>query len=129
MRLFPGVPEALTALRERGVGLALVTNGDTSHQRRKIEAHGLARFFDVILIEGEFGAGKPHESVYRHALGALAAQPEQAWMVGDNLEWDVAAPQRLGLGAIWVDGEGRGLPPEHPVKPERIIRAFPELLD
>jgi len=129
MKLFPGVPEALTALRERGVGLALVTNGDTSHQRRKIEAHGLARFFDVILIEGEFGVGKPHESVYRHALGALAALPEQAWMVGDNLEWDVAAPQRLGLGGIWVDGEGRGLPAEHPVKPERIIRAFRELLD
>ncbi len=129
MRLFPGVPQALTTLSERGVSLALVTNGDTSHQRRKIEAHGLARFFDVILIEGEFGAGKPHESVYRHALDALGVGSDEAWMVGDNLEWDVAAPQRLGLGAIWVDGEGRGLPPEHPVKPERIIRAFPELLD
>ena len=128
MRLFPGVMEALDDLRGQGVALALVTNGDTSHQRRKIEAHDLARSFDVILIEGEFGVGKPHESVYRHALDALAVGPEQAWMVGDNLEWDVAAPQRLGLGAIWVDGEGRGLPPEHPVKPDRVIRAFPELL-
>ncbi len=129
MRLFPGVPGTLEALRERGVGLALLTNGDTSHQRRKIEQHGLARFFDLILIEGEFGVGKPHESVYRHALGALEARPEEGWMVGDNLEWDVVAPQRLGLRGVWVDGEGRGLPAGAAVQPHRIIRVFPELLE
>ena len=37
-------------------------------QRDKIERHRLAGFFDVIVIEGEFGAGKPDEVVYRHAL-------------------------------------------------------------
>ncbi|HET7874106.1 MAG TPA: HAD family hydrolase [Methylomirabilota bacterium] len=129
MRLFPGVPETLDALRTRGVGLALVTNGDTRHQRRKIEEHGLARFFDVIVIEGEFGAGKPEEAVYRHALDALRARPREAWMVGDNLEWDVAAPQGLGLNAAWMDVRGRGLPAGHPVRPDRIIRAIPELLE
>ncbi|HET8576188.1 MAG TPA: HAD family hydrolase, partial [Methylomirabilota bacterium] len=129
MRLFPGVSTTLEVLRECGVGLALVTNGDTSHQRRKIEEQGLARFFDLILIEGEFGVGKPHESVYRHALGTLAARPEEAWMVGDHLEWDVAAPQRLGLRGVWVDIEGQGLPSATPVKPDRIIRAFPDLLE
>jgi putative hydrolase of the HAD superfamily len=50
-------------------------------------------------------------------------------MVGDNLEWDVAAPQRLGLRAAWVDGPGRGLPEGSPVRPDRILRAFPEFLD
>ena len=128
MRLFPGVADALTALRARDVSLALLTNGDTSHQRRKIEENNLARFFDLILIEGEFGVGKPHESVYRHALTALASRPDETWMVGDNLEWDVAAPQRLGLRGVWVDIDGGGLPAAAPVRPHRIIRAFPELL-
>jgi putative hydrolase of the HAD superfamily len=128
MGLFPGVDAALGRLRERGVPLALVTNGDRRQQRRKIERHDLARFFDVIVIEGEFGAGKPEESVYRHALAALAARPEESWMVGDNLEWDVAAPQRLGLRGVWVDGPGHGLPEPAPVVPHRIIRAFPELV-
>ena len=128
MGLFPGVSDALGRLRERGVPLALVTNGDRRQQRRKIERHDLARFFDVIVIEGEFGAGKPEESVYRHALTALSARPEEAWMVGDNLEWDVAAPQRLGLLGVWVDGPGHGLPEPAPVVPHRIIRAFPELV-
>jgi putative hydrolase of the HAD superfamily len=129
MALFPGVEGALGRLRARGVALALVTNGDTRQQRRKVEQYDLARFFDLIQIEGEFGAGKPDETVYRHVLNALGADPSDAWMVGDNLEWDVAAPQRLGLTGVWVDGPGHGLPGGSPVTPHRIIRSFPELLD
>ncbi len=108
MALFPGVLETLDRLRRRGLSLALVTNGDRTQQRRKVEQYDLARFFDVILIEGEFGVGKPDESVYRHVLDALGSRPSEAWMVGDNLEWDVTAPQRLGLRGVWVDARGRG---------------------
>ena len=128
MALFPGVEKALDRLHASGVALALVTNGDTRQQRRKVEQYGLARFFDLIQIEGEFGVGKPDEAVYRHVLSALGAGPSDAWMVGDNLEWDVAAPQRLGLTGVWVDGPGQGLPSGNPIVPHRIIRSFPELL-
>lgn len=129
MALFPGVPAALEALRARGVPLALVTNGDATHQRRKIAQHDLERFFDVIVVEGEMGVGKPEEVVYRYALSKLRVKPAEAWMVGDNLEWDVLAPQRLGLRGIWVDGAGQGLPKACSMAPHRIIRAFPELLE
>jgi putative hydrolase of the HAD superfamily len=127
MTLFPGVHAALTALRDQGVALALVTNGDRRHQRRKIDDHGLGRFFDAVVIEGEFGVGKPDESVYRHALAALGVKPADAWMVGDHLEWDVGAPQRLGLTGVWVDAPGQGVPAGHPVVPDRVVRAFVEL--
>jgi putative hydrolase of the HAD superfamily len=128
MDLFPGVREALHRLRARALPLALVTNGDKREQRWKIERYDLACFFDVIVIEGEFGVGKPEERVYRHVLDALAVAPASAWMVGDNLEWDVAAPQRLGLSAAWIDGPGHGLPGDSPVRPHRIVRAFPDLV-
>lgn len=129
MTLFPGVIPALEALRARGVPLAMVTNGDASHQRRKIDRHDLERFFDVIVVEGEMGVGKPEEVVYRYALSKLGVKAEEAWMVGDNLEWDVLAPQRLGLRGVWVDAPGQGLPKSCSVAPHRIIRAFPELLE
>ena len=127
MALYPGVRDALGRLRSQGLRMALVTNGDARQQRRKVEQYDLADFFDAILIEGEFGAGKPDESVYRHALAAIGARPDESWMVGDNLEWDVAGPQRLGLRGIWVDQRGTGLPEPSPVVPHRIIRTFPEL--
>jgi putative hydrolase of the HAD superfamily len=129
MRLFPEALECLEHLRRRGVVLALVTNGDATQQRDKIERHGLARFFATIVIEGEFGAGKPDESVYRHALGALGAAPGAAAMVGDNLEFDVEGAQRLGIHGVWIDRAGVGLPADTAVRPHRIIRSLRELVD
>jgi putative hydrolase of the HAD superfamily len=125
---FPGALATLHALRERGVRLALLTNGEAREQRRKINRFNLAPLFDCVIVEGEFGAGKPEEAVYRHALTALAASPAGAWMVGDNLEWEIAVPQRLGLFAVWVDHAGRGLPPDSPIRPDRIVRSLAELI-
>jgi putative hydrolase of the HAD superfamily len=127
--LFPGAVEALRTFRERGVRLGLITNGEAALQRRKVERFGLAPYFDYMLIEGEFGVGKPDERVYRHALQQLDASPEDTWMVGDNLEWDVGAPQRLGIFGIWLDFAGSGLPEGSPVQPDRIIRALSELVE
>src|SRR5579862_2359194 len=101
--LFPGAIDALARLRARGIRLGLLTNGTSDDQRRKIERFDLACYFDCIQIEGEFGRGKPEPQVYLAALTALGGRPESSWMVGDNLEWDVAAPQRLGLRGIWLD--------------------------
>ena len=128
MRLFPETRAFLDALRARGLPLALVTNGDAVQQRDKIERHDLARYFGAILIEGEFGCGKPEERVYREALRRLGVSPEGAWMVGDHLEWDVFAPQRLGLTGVWLDRGGAGLPAQADARPHRIIGSLSELL-
>ncbi|MSS73892.1 MAG: HAD family hydrolase [Candidatus Latescibacteria bacterium] len=125
---FPGAMEALRRLRAHGVKLALLTNGAAEPQRFKVEKFGLTSFFDLILIEGEFGAGKPDARVYRHALEMLGVTPGEAWMVGDNLEWEVAAPQRLGIKGIWNDFAGTGLPEGSDVRPYRIIRSLTELI-
>ena len=127
LRLFPEAIETLARVRATGIRTALLTNGSAAAQRAKVERFGLAPHFDAIFIEGEFGVGKPHEAVYRAALEALRTAASEAWMVGDNLEWDVAAPQRLGVRGIWVDRHGRGLPPDAPARPTRIIRHVGEL--
>jgi putative hydrolase of the HAD superfamily len=129
LRMFPGAHETLDRLKELGVKLALVTNGAGPPQRRKVVRFALEHRFDHIQIEGEHGFGKPEERAYAHALAALGVSAREAWMVGDNLEWEVVAPQRLGIYAIWYDGYGVGLPPGSPVRPDRIIRSLPELLE
>jgi putative hydrolase of the HAD superfamily len=128
MFLFPGVHEALETFRASGVKLALITNGAALPQRRKIERFALAERFDHIQIEGEHGFGKPDERAYRHAMEALGVEARHTWMVGDNLEWEVETPQRLGIYAIWMDAHGDGLPADSTAKPDRIIRLLTELL-
>lgn len=135
-QLLPSAVETLEEFRSRGVRLALLTNGSGETQRAKIERFELEQHFDYISIEGEFGAGKPDERVYRAALMALASEPGETWMVGDNLEWDVAAPMRLGITGIWLDRHAAGLPTSVTAdifedgtrRPDRIIRSLTELL-
>ncbi|MFL7794215.1 MAG: HAD family hydrolase [Anaerolineae bacterium] len=127
--LLPGATEALRHFRQQGVRLGLVTNGMADSQRRKIGRFGLASFFDCIVIEGEFGAGKPDGRVYAYALAQLGVQPEEVWMVGDNLEWDVAGPQRTGIKGIWIDLAGSGLPEDSAVRPDLIVGSLAELAE
>jgi putative hydrolase of the HAD superfamily len=61
-------------------------------------------------------------------MQALGVEAHETWMVGDNLEWEIAAPQRLGIFAIWHDAIGRGLPAGCEIRPDRIIRSLGELM-
>jgi putative hydrolase of the HAD superfamily len=124
---YPGATETLAALRERGIPLALITNGEARNQRRSVEKHALQRYFQCIVIEGEFGCGKPDERVFRHALDATGCAPERVWMVGDNLSADIETPHRLGMHTVWIDARGGGLPDGAPVRPHRIVRSIAEL--
>ena len=128
MYLFSGAHDLVDELKSRGVRLALVTNGTGPAQRAKIDRFGLAHRFDHIQIEGEHGFGKPEERAYLHAMWMLGVRAHETWMVGDNLEWEIAAPQRLGIHAIWHDAIGRGLPEGCQIKPDRIIRSLAELM-
>ena len=125
----PGALDALRHLRQEGVGLALITNGAAEEQRTKVNLAGLEPLFEAILIEGEFGVGKPDPRVFQHSLERLQVEPAETWMVGDNLLGDVGGAQAVGIYGVWVDWRGRGLPENSPVQPERIVRSIVELVE
>jgi putative hydrolase of the HAD superfamily len=125
---FDGAIAMLEVLHDRGLQLALITNGRADMQREKIARFDLARHFDSILVEGEFGCGKPDPRVYEHVLGALQLAPAQVWMIGDNLEWDVFAPMRMGITGIWHDVRKQGLPETAMQSPDRVVMRVADLL-
>ncbi len=124
---FPDAIDTVRWLRESGCRLGLVTNGNAATQRGKVTRFRLTELFDAILIEGELGIGKPDPRVYTRAISELGVTAAQAWMVGDNLEWDVAQPQRMGMVGVWVDVSGAGLPAKNAIRPDRIVRGISEL--
>ncbi len=124
----PGAVRALDRLRSLGVVLGLITNGGSDGQRAKIERFALAAHFSYIGIEGELGWGKPHRQAYEAALRHLDVVADQCWMVGDNLEWDVAGAQAVGIRGIWLDRTGAGVPSDSTVRPDAVIRSITELL-
>ena len=126
--LFPMALTSLGELREQGVKLGLLTNGSTDKQWAKIRQFDLAGFFDHIQVEGDAGFGKPDLRAFRCALAALDVAPEEAWMVGDNLVWDIQGAQRAGIYAIWIDPHGSGLDAENGVTPDEVVASLAELL-
>lgn len=123
----PGALQTIQEMRDFGVKLALITNGEAKSQREKIERFELGKLFEAIFIEGECGFGKPDERVYREALSRLGAHPKDTWMVGDNWEWEVVAPQRLGIRGIWVNRNERPIPGDRAVQPFLMVKSLAEL--
>jgi len=48
-------------------------------------------------------------------------------MIGDNLEFDVGQPQKLGMTGVWVNATGAGLPADCDICPDLVIKRFAEL--
>ena len=125
---FEGAIETLDALIHHGHRLGLLTNGSSEFQRRKLERYDLERRFELILVEGELGYGKPDPRVFRRALEFFGVLPEATTMIGDRLGSDVFAAQTLGIPGIWHDCYGQGVPPDAPMAPARVIRRISELV-
>jgi putative hydrolase of the HAD superfamily len=119
--------DAEAALAELGARhrLALVTNGAACLQREKLEASGLGRHFDAVVVSAELGVGKPEPEIFEAALDRLGAAPGEAAMVGDTIDRDIAGATAAGLAAIWLNRAGRPAPPE--AAPPVEIRGLSEL--
>jgi len=98
--LIPGAIDTLAHFRNINCKLGLVTNGASDMQRAKIERFKLAGFFHQILVEGEFGKGKPEKQVFLSILDKLETPPGDAWMVGDNLVQDITGAQNAGIYTV-----------------------------
>ena len=126
--LFPDAISTLKNLRMEGIKLALVTNGASEAQRAKINKFDLEQYFLHVQIEGEAGVGKPELKAYEIAMEKLNVLATETWMVGDNIDWEVIAPQKLGIFSIWRDPRGYGILPEGTsAKPNRIITKLAQL--
>jgi len=93
----------LASLRENGYRLGLITNtSDEDNTQALVDQGGLRPFFDLILTSAGCGIRKPHPRIFQIALDHFKIQPEQAIMVGDTLEADIAGANNLGIYSIWI---------------------------
>jgi putative hydrolase of the HAD superfamily len=123
-RLLPGARELIARLSPE-YSLALLTNGAPDLQREKIEATGLGSFFKAIAVSGEYGVGKPKPEIFHHLLGVLGVSQEEALMVGNSMERDIAGARNAGIRSIWIRVPGSE---EHDeVIPDHTIAALGEI--
>jgi putative hydrolase of the HAD superfamily len=110
VELIDGARELVGALRERGVPVALVADGEVRDARSALAQHGLGELFDAVVISEAVGARKPDPRMFRRALEELGlgdADLAHTVMVGNRLERDIRGARELGMIAIWIDWSPR----------------------
>lgn len=114
-RLYPDAVATLTAIREQGLPMALITNGASDLQRAKLDHVGITDLFDELVISGEVGRAKPDAAIFEMALARLSVDAGDTWHVGDSLDNDVAGAKAAGINAVWINREGIRRTAEDPV--------------
>ena len=109
MPVFDDVGPALSALREAGWKLAILTNCDDdliAETRTHIPAE-----FDMVVTAEQVGSYKP-DLVHFHEFRKRSGVGEGDW-VHAACSWmhDILPAARLGIPRVWVDRDGSGHPP------------------
>jgi HAD superfamily hydrolase (TIGR01549 family) len=101
--LYEDVQSVLEALRGAGLKIGLVSNSARDvldfarHHALEIDA-GISSF--------HHGKTKPHASIFKAVLDLLEVEADEAAMVGDTFEDDIAGALAVGMRAVLVDRLG-----------------------
>ncbi len=100
---FPDTIQTLEVLKEKYL-LAIITNGDSIAQRKKIEQAGIMKYFDEshIFVSGDYPYRKPDTRIFENAMKQLNVKPEESIYVGDIFSNDVIGAYRAHMNPIWI---------------------------
>ena len=96
LEVIPGVVETLEYLSPRH-DLVLLTKGDLSEQRLKIEASGLESWFQTSIVVLE-----KDPDTYRKVLEELAFDVRRTWMIGNSPRSDINPALQVGMNAVLI---------------------------
>lgn len=125
-RPFPGVVDALEALRAEGARLAVCTNKRTDLSTALLDALDLSRLFDAVVGADRAPAPKPDARHLHAAVDEAGGEIGRALMVGDAAT-DAGAARAAGVGLILVSFGYTEIPAAE-LGPDVLIHHFDELV-
>jgi FMN phosphatase YigB (HAD superfamily) len=99
VKLFKNVLETLTALRNAGYKLGLLSDFPPE---KKIEYLGLSGFWDAVHCSEYSGALKPHPLSFVKIAEQMNLPPEKILYVGNSVSYDVAGAANAGMKTAWI---------------------------
>lgn len=102
----------LTQLTVKGYRLGVIANQSPGTKDR-LSNWGLLQYFDVVLASAEEGISKPDLEIFHRALTAAKCLPENAVMIGDRLDNDIAPAKAVGMKTVWIKQSLGGLASVH----------------
>ncbi len=97
------VKETLYKLKRMNLKIGLVSGAYKEDVHTILEKVTLQKeLFDVIIGANTIGKAKPHPDVLEYALQRLNVKPEETLFIGDNMDADYKAAEKVGIKAILI---------------------------
>ncbi len=80
--------------------LHIITNGFKEIQEKKLRGSKIHGYFDQVVDSEMAGVKKPNPLIFEIALRGANVRPQNALMIGDNLEADILGAKAVGFHAI-----------------------------
>jgi 2-haloacid dehalogenase len=111
---YPDVAGVLARLRERGFGIAILSNGSPDMLASAVASARLAELLDAVLSVDAVGVFKTSPRAYALVTSAFDVKPEEIVFISSN-RWDAAGATAFGFRSVWVNRAG--LPDEYDAFP------------
>ncbi|BCG01896.1 haloacid dehalogenase (plasmid) [Paraburkholderia sp. PGU19] len=106
LQAYPEVPDALRALRDRGLKLAILSNGSPHSIDAVVTNAGLRNSFDHLLSVDPVRVYKPDNRAYELAEQTFGVGRREILFVSSNA-WDATGARYFGFPTCWINRGGK----------------------
>lgn len=104
--VYPGALELVEKLAGK-YELYIVTNGNASTQKTRLENSGLMRFVKGYFVSEDAGAAKPDPRYFDYVFSRLPhAERKKSLVIGDSLTSDILGAVNAGLDSLYYHPDG-----------------------
>lgn len=82
--------------------VAILSNGQSEFQRKKISHVEIADLFDEIIVTSEIGINKPNKEIFEIMADRLGVLPKECLFVGDVFSTDILGALRAKMVPVWI---------------------------
>lgn len=102
LKLFEGVPELLTRLKDKGKKVYLLSNAQRMFTEPEMKMLGIYDSFDGILYSSDAGVKKPSLHFYDALFGKYNLKKEESVMIGNEYRADIYGAECYGIDSMYV---------------------------
>jgi putative hydrolase of the HAD superfamily len=104
IEVFSGVIQLMESIKEQGGKIGIITDGRSRTQRNKIEALGIGKYIDGLVISEDIGSEKPDPRNFEALCEQIPARTY--FYIADNIRKDFHAPNLMGWTTIGLIDNG-----------------------
>lgn len=102
VRLYAHAKELLTALKEAGKKVYLLSNAQRTFTEYEMRYLGIYDLFDGVQISSDHGCKKPDERFFRILFERFGLKPEESLMIGNSRYDDIAGAAGVGMDSFYI---------------------------